>query len=57
MLKSLLGYQSGTGRGGNESVMRKKLYESAINNSLKNNFSVVLQVCAADENLFIITNS
>ncbi|XP_037552623.1 cytochrome P450 20A1 [Nematolebias whitei] len=44
MLKSLLGYQSGTGGGGNESVMRKKLYESAINNSLKNNFSVVLQV-------------
>ncbi|XP_017293583.1 cytochrome P450 20A1 [Kryptolebias marmoratus] len=44
MLKSLLSYQSGMGGGPNESVIRKKLYESAINNSLKNNFSVVLKV-------------
>uniref|UniRef100_A0A8C6K5S0 Cytochrome P450, family 20, subfamily A, polypeptide 1 n=1 Tax=Nothobranchius furzeri TaxID=105023 RepID=A0A8C6K5S0_NOTFU len=44
MLKSLLGYQSGMGGGANESVMRKKLYESAISNSLKNNFSTILQV-------------
>ncbi|XP_013886263.1 cytochrome P450 20A1 [Austrofundulus limnaeus] len=44
MLKSLLGYQAGMSGGGNESVMRKKLYESAINNSLKSNFSVVLKV-------------
>uniref|UniRef100_A0A1A8FBR9 Abl-interactor 2b n=1 Tax=Nothobranchius korthausae TaxID=1143690 RepID=A0A1A8FBR9_9TELE len=44
MLKSLLGYQSGMGGGASESVMRKKLYESAISNSLKNNFSTILQV-------------
>ncbi|RVE75045.1 hypothetical protein OJAV_G00012870 [Oryzias javanicus] len=44
MLKSLLGYQAGAGGGANESVMRKKLYESAINNALKNNFPVVLKV-------------
>uniref|UniRef100_A0A1A8P8C4 Abl-interactor 2b n=1 Tax=Nothobranchius pienaari TaxID=704102 RepID=A0A1A8P8C4_9TELE len=44
MLKSLLGYRSGMGGGANESVMRKKLYESAISNSLENNFSTILQV-------------
>lgn len=49
MLKSLLGYQAGMGGGGNESVMRKKLYESAINNSLKSNFSIVVKVCTSDE--------
>uniref|UniRef100_A0A3P9JGZ1 Cytochrome P450 20A1 n=1 Tax=Oryzias latipes TaxID=8090 RepID=A0A3P9JGZ1_ORYLA len=44
MLKSLLGYQAGAGGGANESVMRKKLYESAINNALKNSFPAVLKV-------------
>uniref|UniRef100_A0A1A7X341 Abl-interactor 2b n=1 Tax=Iconisemion striatum TaxID=60296 RepID=A0A1A7X341_9TELE len=43
MLKSLLGYQSGMGGGASESVMRKKMYESAISNSLKNNFPTILQ--------------
>lgn len=47
MLKSLLGYQSGMGGGANESVIRKKLYETAINNTLKNNFPLILKV--ADE--------
>ena len=45
MLKSLLGYQSGMGGGANETVIRKKVYESAINNTLKNNFPLVLKVC------------
>uniref|UniRef100_A0A3P9M911 Cytochrome P450, family 20, subfamily A, polypeptide 1 n=1 Tax=Oryzias latipes TaxID=8090 RepID=A0A3P9M911_ORYLA len=44
MLKSLLGYQAGAGGGANESVMRKKLYESAINNAVKNSFPAVLKV-------------
>lgn len=44
MLKSLLGYQAGAGGGANESVMRKKLYENAINNALKNSFPAVLKV-------------
>lgn len=48
MLKSLLGYQSGMGGGANETVIRKKVYESAINNTLKNNFPLVLKVCIAD---------
>lgn len=49
MLKSLLGYQSGMGGGANETVIRKKVYESAINNTLKNNFPLVLKVCSTDE--------
>ncbi|KAM9333952.1 cytochrome P450 20A1 [Symphorus nematophorus] len=44
MLKSLLGYQSGMGGGATETVMRKKVYESAINNTLKNNFPLVLKL-------------
>ncbi|XP_061780092.1 cytochrome P450 20A1 [Nerophis lumbriciformis] len=44
MLKSLLNYQSGPGGGVGEAVVRKKLYDSAINNTLKNNFSSVLQL-------------
>lgn len=44
MLKSLLGYQSGMGGGATESVIRKKVYESAINNTLKNNFPLVLKL-------------
>uniref|UniRef100_A0A668SDE9 Cytochrome P450, family 20, subfamily A, polypeptide 1 n=1 Tax=Oreochromis aureus TaxID=47969 RepID=A0A668SDE9_OREAU len=44
MLKSLLGYKSGMGGGASESVMRKKVYESAINSTLKNNFPLVLKV-------------
>ncbi|XP_014905202.1 cytochrome P450 20A1 [Poecilia latipinna] len=44
MLKSLLGYPPGMGGGPSESVVRKKLYEGAINNSLKNNFPVMLKV-------------
>uniref|UniRef100_A0A669C415 Cytochrome P450, family 20, subfamily A, polypeptide 1 n=1 Tax=Oreochromis niloticus TaxID=8128 RepID=A0A669C415_ORENI len=44
MLKSLLGYKSGMGGGASESVMRKKVYESAINSTLKNNFPLVLKL-------------
>lgn len=44
MLKSLLGYQSGIGGGANESVIRKKVYENAINTTLKNNFPLVLKL-------------
>lgn len=44
MLKSLLGYQSGMGGGATETVRRKKVYESAINNTLKNNFPLVLKL-------------
>uniref|UniRef100_A0A3Q2ULH1 Cytochrome P450, family 20, subfamily A, polypeptide 1 n=1 Tax=Fundulus heteroclitus TaxID=8078 RepID=A0A3Q2ULH1_FUNHE len=44
MLKSLLGYPPGMGGGPNESVVRKKLYEGAINISLKNNFPVMLKL-------------
>ncbi|KAM9328337.1 LOW QUALITY PROTEIN: cytochrome P450 20A1 [Pholidichthys leucotaenia] len=43
MLKSP-GYQSGMGGGTNETVIRKKLYESAINTTLKNNFSLMLKL-------------
>ncbi|XP_055362896.1 cytochrome P450 20A1 isoform X2 [Betta splendens] len=43
VLKSLLGYQSGMGSGANDSVIRKKVYESAINNTLKNNFSIMVK--------------
>lgn len=49
MLKSLLGYQSGIGTGANETVIRKKVYESAINNTLKNNFPIVLKVSRTGE--------
>lgn len=45
ILKSLLGYQSGMGSGFIDPVIRKKMYESAINNTLKNNFSIMLKVC------------
>lgn len=51
MLKSLLGYQSGMGGGATETVMRKKVYENAINNTLKSNFPVVLKVCISHENI------
>ncbi|XP_056157273.1 cytochrome P450 20A1 isoform X2 [Lampris incognitus] len=44
MLKSLLGYQSGVGGGATETLMRKKVYENAINNTLKNNFPVMLKL-------------
>ncbi|KAF3688401.1 Cytochrome P450 20A1 [Channa argus] len=44
MLKSLLGYQSGMGGGAIETVRRKKVYESAINDTLKNNFPIMLKV-------------
>lgn len=44
MLKSLLGYQSGMGGGATEAVIRKKVYEGAINNTLKNNFPLVLKL-------------
>lgn len=42
MLKSLLGYSSGSGAA--EGVMRKKVYENAIDNTLKQNFSLVLRL-------------
>lgn len=44
MLKSLLGYQSGTGGGATETIMRNKMYETAIDNSLTNNFPLVLKL-------------
>ncbi|KAL3045918.1 hypothetical protein OYC64_014047 [Pagothenia borchgrevinki] len=44
MLKSLLGYQSGTGGGATESVIRKKVYESAINNTVEEKFPLVLKL-------------
>uniref|UniRef100_A0A667XLS7 Cytochrome P450, family 20, subfamily A, polypeptide 1 n=1 Tax=Myripristis murdjan TaxID=586833 RepID=A0A667XLS7_9TELE len=44
MLKSLLGYQAGAAGGATETLMRKKLYESAINNTLKNNFPLMLKL-------------
>ncbi|KAM6958523.1 cytochrome P450 20A1 [Tautogolabrus adspersus] len=44
MLKSLLGYQSGMGGGATEGILRKKVYESAINNTLKNNLPLVLKL-------------
>lgn len=44
MLKSLLGYQSGSGVGVTESVIRKKVYEGAINKTLENNFPLLLQL-------------
>ncbi|XP_042260848.1 cytochrome P450 20A1 isoform X1 [Thunnus maccoyii] len=44
MLKSLLGYQSGMGGGASETVIRKKVYEGAINSTLKNNFPHLLKV-------------
>lgn len=44
MLKSLLGYQSRMGGGATETVIRKKVYESAINNTLKNNLPLVLKL-------------
>ncbi|XP_033471673.1 cytochrome P450 20A1 [Epinephelus lanceolatus] len=44
MLKSLLGYQAGMGGGAAETVLRKKVYENAINNTLKNNFPLVLKL-------------
>ncbi|XP_026157861.1 cytochrome P450 20A1 [Mastacembelus armatus] len=44
MLKSLLGYHSGMGGGVNETVIRKKVYESAINNTLKCNFPLMLKL-------------
>lgn len=44
MLKSLLGYQSGAGMGGTEALMRKKVYEGAINKTLENNFPILLKV-------------
>ncbi|KAK5875317.1 hypothetical protein CesoFtcFv8_027807 [Champsocephalus esox] len=44
MLKSLLGYQSGTGGGATESVIRKKVYESAISNTVEKNFPLVLKL-------------
>lgn len=44
MLKSLLGYQSGAGVGGAEALMRKKVYEGAINKTLENNYPLLLKV-------------
>ncbi|XP_076159509.1 cytochrome P450 20A1 [Alosa pseudoharengus] len=41
MLKSLLGYQSGWSAGATETVLRKKVYESAINTTLQNNFPLL----------------
>lgn len=44
MLKSLLGYQSGSGAGVTESLMRKKVYEGAINKTLEGHFPLLLQL-------------
>ncbi|TSK62682.1 Cytochrome P450 20A1 [Bagarius yarrelli] len=44
MLKSLLGYRSGAGVGGSEALMRKKVYEGAINKTLECNFPLLLKL-------------
>ncbi|XP_076871761.1 cytochrome P450 20A1 [Brachyhypopomus gauderio] len=44
MLKSLLGYHSGAGVGGTEAVIRKKVYEGAINKTLEKNFPLLLKL-------------
>uniref|UniRef100_A0A8C1NIH7 Cytochrome P450, family 20, subfamily A, polypeptide 1 n=1 Tax=Cyprinus carpio TaxID=7962 RepID=A0A8C1NIH7_CYPCA len=44
MLKSLLSYQSGSGVGVTESMIRKKVYEGAIDKTLENNFPLLLQL-------------
>uniref|UniRef100_A0A4W4F3X4 Cytochrome P450, family 20, subfamily A, polypeptide 1 n=1 Tax=Electrophorus electricus TaxID=8005 RepID=A0A4W4F3X4_ELEEL len=44
MLKSLLGYQSGTGMAVTEALMRKKVYEGAINKTLDKNFPLLLKL-------------
>ena len=49
MLKSLLGYHSGAGGGATETIVRKKVYQSAIDNTLKNNFPVVQKVGVSEE--------
>ncbi|KAG7467354.1 hypothetical protein MATL_G00152470 [Megalops atlanticus] len=41
MLKSLLGYQSGQGGDATQALMRKKVYESAINQTLEKNFPLL----------------
>ncbi|XP_047403585.1 cytochrome P450 20A1 isoform X3 [Sciurus carolinensis] len=43
MLKSLLKYQSGN-ESGSENLMRKKLYENGVTNSLQSNFALLLKV-------------
>uniref|UniRef100_A0AAY4D7I3 Cytochrome P450 20A1 n=1 Tax=Denticeps clupeoides TaxID=299321 RepID=A0AAY4D7I3_9TELE len=47
MLKSLLGYQAGSGDGTAEALMRKKAYENAVNTTLQNNFPLLMKL--ADE--------
>ncbi|XP_052414592.1 cytochrome P450 20A1-like isoform X1 [Carassius gibelio] len=44
MLKSLLSYQSGSGVGVTESMIRKKVYDGAIDKTLENNFPLLLQL-------------
>ncbi|XP_075898542.1 cytochrome P450 20A1 isoform X1 [Nelusetta ayraudi] len=44
MLKSLLGYQSGLGGGATEAVLRKKVYQGAIDRTLEKNFQLVLKL-------------
>lgn len=44
MLKSLLGYHSGGGGASTENIIRKKVYQGAIDTTLKNNFPLVLKV-------------
>uniref|UniRef100_A0A8D2AES2 Cytochrome P450 family 20 subfamily A member 1 n=2 Tax=Sciurus vulgaris TaxID=55149 RepID=A0A8D2AES2_SCIVU len=43
MLKSLLKYQSGN-ESGSENLMRKKLYENGVTNSLQSNFGLLLKL-------------
>ncbi|MBZ3888737.1 Cytochrome P450 20A1 [Sciurus carolinensis] len=43
MLKSLLKYQSGN-ESGSENLMRKKLYENGVTNSLQSNFALLLKL-------------
>uniref|UniRef100_H3DIH1 Cytochrome P450, family 20, subfamily A, polypeptide 1 n=1 Tax=Tetraodon nigroviridis TaxID=99883 RepID=H3DIH1_TETNG len=44
MLKSLLGYHSGGGGASTENIIRKKVYQGAIDATLKNNFPLVLKL-------------
>ncbi|XP_056286871.1 cytochrome P450 20A1 [Pseudoliparis swirei] len=44
MLKSLLGYRLGAGGDAAEAVMRRKVYENAVNATLKSNFPLMLKL-------------
>lgn len=57
MLKSLLGYQSGLGGGVTEAVLRKKVYQGAIDRTLEKNFQLVLKVGGGGGRRFLPSHS